>query len=197
MSDRVDLDESYWEDRWQNNQTGWDIGHGSTPLVEYFKLLDDKSTRILIPGCGNAYEGEYLLKNGFTNVYLVDMAKSALENFAQRNPSFPKDHLIHANFFDLKDSFDLIVEQTFFCALNPDLRSLYVDKAHDLLSKNGILMGVLFNKDFGNPTPPYGGSTEEYLGLFQRKFLIRTMEECRNSIKPRMGSELFIELMKS
>ena len=66
----------------------------------------------------------------------------------------------------------------------------------DLLNENGILMGLLFNKIFENPGPPIGGDIEEYLCLFQRKFLVRTLEECRNSIKPRQGSELFMELMK-
>ena len=196
MNGAETLGEAYWEERWQNSQTGWDIGYASTPLVEYFKLLEDKSIKILIPGCGNAYEGEYLHANGFTNVYLGDMAKSALDGFSKRNPSFPKEHLIHSNFFDLENSFDLIVEQTFFCALDPNLRSAYVEKAFDLLKESGILMGVLFDKDFGNPTPPFGGDIEEYLGLFQRKFLIRSLEKCRNSIKPREGSEIFIEMMR-
>ncbi len=196
MSEKTSFDKSYWEERWKNDQTGWDIGHASTPLVEYFKLLEDKSIKILIPGCGNAYEGELLHSEGFTNIYLIDMAKSALDSFSNRYPDFPKNHLIHANFFDLDDSFDLIVEQTFFCALDPSFRKAYVEKSFDLLNENGILMGVLFNKIFENTGPPFGGDIEEYLGLFQRKFLVRTLEECHNSIKPRQGIEVFMELMK-
>ena len=115
MSNETGFDESYWEKRWQNQQTGWDIGYESTPLVENFNLIDDKSIKILIPGCGNAYEGEFLHSNGFTNVYLVDMAKSDLDNFANRNPSFPMEHLVHSNYFDLDDTFDLIVANFLLC----------------------------------------------------------------------------------
>lgn len=191
------LDESYWDERWQNGQTGWDIGHASTPLTAYFDQLEYKEMRILIPGCGNAYEAEYLYDNGFKNVFVVDMSSTALTKFSARCPSFPKDHLIQSDYFDLDEEFDLIVEQTFFCALEPKFRKDYVKKTHELLASDGILMGVLFDKDFGKPTPPFGGTMEEYLGLFQSHFLINTLEPCRNSIKPRMGSELFIKMEKS
>ena len=50
------LDRAYWNNRYKEKRTGWDIGYASTPLVKYFKRLTDKVTRILIPGCGNAYE---------------------------------------------------------------------------------------------------------------------------------------------
>lgn len=191
------LDAEYWDNRWQIDQTGWDIGHASTPLTEYFDQLEDKSIKILIPGCGNAYEAEYLHKHGFSNVFVVDVSKTALTKLAERCPSFPKEHMIHSDFFELSETYDLIVEQTFFCALDPAMRRKYVSKVHELLSPAGKLMGVLFNIDFGNPTPPFGGSLEEYLSLFQRDFLVHILEPCTNSIKPRMGNELFILMEKS
>lgn len=49
------LDAHYWNERYQNSATGWDIGAVSTPLKEYIDQLDSKEIRILIPGCGNAY----------------------------------------------------------------------------------------------------------------------------------------------
>jgi methyl halide transferase len=62
------MDNNYWNTRYLEEQTGWDIGYPSTPLKEYIDQLTNKSIRILIPGCGNGYEGEYLHQNGFTNV---------------------------------------------------------------------------------------------------------------------------------
>jgi len=56
---------NYWENRYQNQQTGWDIGEISSPLKAYIDQLEDKSIKILIPGAGNAYEAEYLFLNGF------------------------------------------------------------------------------------------------------------------------------------
>ena len=44
---------NYWEERYQKQDTGWDIGTISTPLKEYIDQLTDKKCRILLPGAGN------------------------------------------------------------------------------------------------------------------------------------------------
>jgi SAM-dependent methyltransferase len=152
--------------------------------------------RILIPGCGNAWEGEYLWKAGFKNVYLVDIAPSAVEQVKQRVPDFPADHIILADFFQLEGEYDFIVEQTFFCALDPSKRMEYAVKVHDLLAPGGKLIGLLFDRIFDHEHPPFGGTKEEYRHYFEALFDIQTMEPAFNSIKPRQGSELFIEMLK-
>ena len=67
---------------------------------------------------------------------------------------------------------------------------------HDLLNENGKIIGVMFNKDFGNPFPPFGGNIEEYKSLFNEKFEIKKLENCYNSIKPRQNTEVFINFTK-
>lgn len=183
----------YWEDRWKNNQTGWDAGEITTPLKAYIDSIDDKTTSILIPGCGNAWEGEYLLQSGFENVYLLDISPSAVERIKSRIPDFPEDHIIVGDFFELEKTFDLILEQTFFCALDPSMRSDYAKNAHRLLNSQGRLAGVLFDTDFGNDHPPFGGNAAEYSVYFEPYFNFLHFERATNSIKPRAGRELFIE----
>ena len=82
-----EINQNFWENRYSENDTGWDLGYISLPLKEYIDQLKDKSIKILIPGCGNSYEAEYLFKNGFSNVFVVDYAKQPLENFKKRNQS--------------------------------------------------------------------------------------------------------------
>lgn len=190
------LDKDFWNDRYVNQQMGWDIGYPSTPLKEFIDTLEDKSIRILIPGCGNAYEAEYLHQQGFENVFVIDIAPLALEGFSERVPEFPKDHLILGDFFEHKAEYDLILEQTFFCALNPDMRPAYANKMHELLASDGKLAGVMFKFPLTEKGPPFGGSAEEYLGYFESYFEIVSLEECKNSIKPRLGNELWVELVK-
>lgn len=186
------LDDQFWSDRYRHAQTGWDIGYPSTPLKEYIDQLADKSIRILIPGCGNAYEAEYLIQQGFTHLTLLDISVELVNRLKAR---FKNDHvqIIHEDFFVHRATYDLILEQTFFCALEPSLRIKYVDKSSELLDKGGKLVGVLFNRQF-EENPPFGGDTEEYKKLFREKFKIRKMESCYNSIPPRKGTELFIIL---
>ena len=177
---------------------GWDMGQVSTPIKEYADQLKNKKISILIPGAGNSYEAEYLVNAGFTNVYVCDFAEEPLKNLAKRCPKIKKENLLQCDFFDLKKiSFDLILEQTFFCALNPALRKKYFEKMHTLLKPGGKLVGVLFNHKFESTEPPFGGSEEEYKSYLIGLFKIKIFENCYNSIKPRAGRELFINLKKN
>jgi thiopurine S-methyltransferase len=185
------LDKEYWSNRYQTNDTGWDVGDISTPLKEFIDTLKDKSISILVPGAGNAYEVEYLYRNGFKNVFLLDIAEEPIENFKKRVPDFPEKQLLIGDFFNQKGKYDLIIEQTFFCALNPNLRSNYVSKMKDLLKPSGMLVGLLFNIPLNEDKPPFGGNKDEYIQLFTPHMIIQKMESSINSIKPRENNELF------
>lgn len=186
------LSDAYWESRYLKGETGWDIGEISTPLLEFFNSLQDKSIHILIPGCGNAHEAAYLHSLGFKNVYLLDFAQSPLLYFQKMNPNFPKAHLLHQDFFEHQGSYDLIIEQTFFCAIDPILRKKYVKHTSSLLTQKGNLVGLLFNCQFENEGPPFGGSQDEYESLFLPFFSFEKLESCHNSITARRGRELFM-----
>lgn len=190
------FNESFWDNRYKTKDIGWDLGEISPPIKAYIDQLSNTSQKILIPGGGNAYEAEYLFKKGFQNVYVVDISDTALGNLKRRVPDFPEDQLLHLNFFNLKKSFDLIIEQTFFCALHPILRGDYVNQTYDLLSKEGKLIGLLFDVPLNAHQPPFGGSKKEYKTLFDPKFDILKMEKAYNSIEPRQGKELFIMFKK-
>ena len=185
------LNKDYWESRYETNETGWDVGQITTPLKEYIDQIEDKNLKILIPGAGNGYELDYFLSKGFKNVFVVDFAETPLQNIKKRIPEFPENQLLKSDFFELDGTYDLIMEQTFFCALAPELRQKYVSKMHSLLSENGKLFGLLFNFPLTEEGPPFGGSKEEYLNLFSEKFHIKTLETAYNSIQPRTERELF------
>ncbi|NNL00813.1 MAG: methyltransferase domain-containing protein [Eudoraea sp.] len=188
----MNLNKDYWEERYAVNNLGWDIGEVSTPLKEYIDQLEDKNLKILIPGAGNGYEAIYLRMSGFTNVYVLDLARQPLEKIKVEIPEIEDKHLINGDFFDLdlKD-FDLILEQTFFCALNPKLRANYVQKMLQLLKQGGKLAGLFFDFPLTPSGPPFGGSAEEYRALFDPFFKIKVLERANNSISPRKGKELF------
>jgi len=191
------LDAEYWNRRYLENDFGWDAGAVTTPLKNYFDQLTNKNLRMLIPGAGNAYEAEYLVNHGFTNVSVCDLAEQPLLNLKQRCPAFEEEHLLHIDFFKLQGEFDLIVEQTFFCALDPALRPAYFKKMHALLKPGGRLVGVLFNDALNNNRPPFGGSRQEYEAYFKGSFHPKVFEACTSSIKPREGRELFMILEKN
>ncbi len=195
MAMMTKLNKEYWENRYENNDAGWDIGHISTPLKEYIDQLENKEIKILIPGAGNAFELDYLIEKGFQNVFVIDYAQHPINAIIKRNKSLEK-HLICNDFFNHSETYDLILEQTFFCALQPNLREKYVSQMHNLLSEKGKIAGLLFNFPLTEVGPPFGGSYEEYINLFSEKFIIKTLESAYNSIKPRANKELFFTFEK-
>ena len=192
----MDLSANFWDNRYQSNDIGWDLGTISPPLKAYFDQLTNLDLKILIPGGGNSYEAEYLFDKGFKNVYVVDLSQTALDNLKNRVPDFPSSNLILNNFFDLDQTFDLIIEQTFFCAINPSLRANYAKKASDILNVNGKVAGLLFDAVLNTTHPPFGGRKKEYLDYFTPYFDIKIMDTSYNSIKPRAGRELFFIIQK-
>ncbi|MGP5202575.1 methyltransferase domain-containing protein [Psychrobacter aquimaris] len=189
----------FWQQRYEQDSIGWDMGQVSPPLKAYIDQLPEsaKEQAILVPGAGNAYEVGYLHEQGFTNVTLVDFAPAPIAAFAERYPDFPAKHLICADFFELSPEqyqFDWVLEQTFFCAINPSRRDEYVQQMAALLKPNGKLIGLLFDKDFGREEPPFGGTKAEYQQRFEQHFDIEIMAPSYNSHPARQGSELFIKM---
>jgi SAM-dependent methyltransferase len=190
------LNLTYWDTQYQCNTTGWDLGQVSPPLKAYVDTVSNKNIAILIPGCGNTYEAEYLLEQGFTNVSVIDIAPTLVAGLQSKFGDNPNITIICGDFFEHQGQYDLIIEQTFFCALPPRLRQRYVWKMHQLLAQDGLLAGLLFNRTF-EVSPPFGGSQSEYEKLFQDAFQFQKLDTAYNSIAPRAGAELFIEFKKN
>lgn len=191
-----ELDASFWNARWKAGQTGWDVGYATPPITEYMQQYKNKNAAILIPGCGNAYEAEFLVENDFTNITLLDIAEEAVNKLKEKFKLSSQIKVVCDDFFNHQQKYDLIIEQTFFCAQVLERREEYVKKTSSLLNNNGQIMGVLFGVEFEKFGPPFGGNIDEYKKLFEPYFTIKTMDVCYNSIAPRANSELFINLLK-
>lgn len=188
-------EKEYWTKRYKEERTGWDIGAPSRPLKEYIDQLEDKNLRILIPGAGNGYEAQYLWKNGFKNVYILDISEIPLRAFGERNPAFAKANTLHENFFEHQGKYDLILEQTFFCSFVPTVenRTAYAKQMAQLLKPSGKLVGLWFDFPLTGDMEkrPFGGDEKGYLSYLEPHFKVRTFERAYNSIPERQGKELF------
>lgn len=188
-------EQQFWSLRYEEQRTGWDIGYPSTPLKTYIDQLSDKSITILIPGAGNAHEAEYLFKEGFSNVFIMDIAEAPLTAFQKRNPEFPKEKILLENFFEHQGQYDLIFEQTFFCSFPPseENRTLYAKQMAALIKPHGKLVGLWFDIPLTGDMVkrPFGGTKAGYLNYLTPYFNPLVFEPSTNSIKPRMGNELF------
>ena len=102
--EKESLDAIYWDNRYNKTETGWDIGSVSAPLKAYIDQLSDKHLSILIPGCGNAYEAEYLLQHVFTNITLIDISFVLVKSIKQKFAAYSGKqlHVIEGDFFKLE-----------------------------------------------------------------------------------------------
>lgn len=183
----------YWNRRYIEGNTPWDLGYPSPALMDYVRNHASKETKILIPGGGHTPELPALWDEGYRHVYVCDWSEKALEYAKSQNVEIPEDRFILGDFFKLEDDFDLILEQTFFCAISPRLRSEYAQTVARLLQNNkGELAGVFFHRDFEHDGPPFGGFEEDYLKVFSPHLNLVRSGMNEKAINPRMGSELFM-----
>ena len=188
------MDQAFWQQRYDENTTGWDIGSVSEPLKAYIDQLTDKDLRILIPGCGYGHEARYLAEQGFTQVTVIDLVDDAISRLREEVAAV---RCITGDFFELDEAgtYDLILEQTLFCAINPAMRDQYIRKGAELLVTGGKYVGVLFNREFEGG-PPFGGDIEEYTNYMDHRFTRYQITACYNSIPQRTGTEVFVKAEK-
>ncbi|MDX1684706.1 MAG: hypothetical protein R3275_05670 [Saprospiraceae bacterium] len=184
----------FWESKWKENETPWDLGVSSPQLMDFcINNIENRTSKILIPGGGRAYELTTLHNAGFTNVWLCDWSKSAIEEAQKVNPAIPQDKFLVKDFFKLKMNFDYILEQTFFSAIPPSMREEYVEKTYKLLKeRQGRIIALLFDIHFDHEGPPFGGSRKEYREIFSSRFTIERLEKAEKSVASRAGNECFL-----
>lgn len=190
------MSKEFWDNRWQTGQTGWDLNGVSPAIQKYIDTITDKNIQILIPGCGNAYEVDYLLQEGFNHIHVIDISPTLTNKLKDKYKSAVSAgnlKIFCGDFFTHKGKYDLIIEQTFFCAISPALRRDYAKQMKNLLAPNGKLVGLLFNTDFDGG-PPFGGNIYEYNEYFKHYFNTIYFTPCADSIAPRAGKEVWITI---
>lgn len=187
------LSKEYWEQRYADGTTGWDMGVVAPALKQYFDSIEPKDAAILIPGCGNAWEAKYLVEQGFTNITVIDIAEPPVNHLREALgvDAQQQCNVVLGDFFAHAGKYDYIIEQTFFCAIDPALRPAYVKHMAQLLKPKGELAGLLFKTPFDKPGPPYGGTEAEYREVFAGSLNLIEMISCEHSHPARAGNELF------
>ena len=195
---------NFWEERYTANNTPWDIGEPAPAFVKYFcRGLPWQASvlKIAVLGCGLGHDAFYLAKN-FEDKFEVsgfDFSKSAIKfcNEIKGGNNIKNIYFHHADFFTLveggkwKNYFDLVIEHTSFCAIDPSRRKKYVDLIKYLLKPKGELVGLFFIRPIKLGGPPFGSTEEEIRKLFKNDFL--EIEKLRHESCPHTftGDEYF------
>ncbi len=188
-----------WQGHYERGELMWDIEQVSPPfalLWEKGKLTPGKA---VIPGCGRGHEVIYFAERGF-DVTAVDFAVGAVSllknSLVERK--LPA-RVIHGNFFDLDAShdgtYDIMFEQTFFSAIAPSQRALYVETSARILKKNALLL-ALFYETGGEGGPPFNTTQAEIRQNFSSHFAIEYLERSADSVERRKDKEWLAFLRK-
>ena len=87
------LNEIFWNNRYLDRKTGWDLGIISPPIKKWFETQKNKDLKILVPGAGKGHEVKYGFKNGFKNIHYLDLSTEAILSFKKNCPNFPKEKI--------------------------------------------------------------------------------------------------------
>jgi len=156
----------------------------------------------LIPGAGKGHDAIYLSKSGHS-VTAVDISNEATDYLSKKIDSLNiKLKIINKNIFDLKEQYgkyDIILEYTCFCAIDPKYREKYISTMYRLLKDKGKFVGLLFpvNKVQNINGPPFLVNIEEITNSFSKYFKIVNLKKSKYSIKERENNEIFIEMIKN
>lgn len=164
---------SFWDMRYQQDVTPWEskqLPPDFSRLVQ--ALIPDKKT-VLVPGCGAAYEIDFLRQQGLS-VSAIDFSEEAVFR-ARQHLGVHADLVTRADFFsdELSGIWDWVYERAFLCALPMSSWGAYAQKMSQLVKPQGHLAGYFFLR----PTlkgPPFGASLEQLKTLFQPWFTLQS-----------------------
>jgi SAM-dependent methyltransferase len=149
----------FWDVRFREQYMPWDAG-GVPAAVREFLAREPAKLRVLIPGCGSAYEARAFAEAGH-DVIAIDFSAAAIDA-ARRVLGERERVLVLGDFFafDFGAPFDLVYERAFLCALPPASWPRWARRVGEVVRPGGRLAGFFYWRDAPGG-PPFGLKTGE------------------------------------
>jgi hypothetical protein len=159
----------FWDTRYQTNVMPWDAGRVPDALRRHLATFP-AAGRVLVPGCGSAYEVRCLAEHGF-DVLAIDFSVAAVAR-ARKELGLFADRVRQADFFDFDlggRPFDVIYERAFLCALPQRLWPRYAERSAQVLAPGGRIAGFFYFDDSPRG-PPFGTGDAQLQALLSPWF---------------------------
>ena len=192
----------YWENCYLSGEMGWDLG-APTPILNNWINTCKDPLSICILGAGNGWDAVNFATKGHI-VTAVDFAESAIMNMQNNaKQSDVEIDLLNMDIFHLNKIytayFDVVLEYTCYCAIDPIMRRVYIEMVRHILKPNGKFVALLFPID-KNPCdggPPYAVELERTIEIMSEYLFLIKHEIPIHSVKSRVGREVFVIFMKN
>lgn len=155
-----------WEKCWEQELTPWDLGQPTPVIVHLHQTGALPKGRTMVPGCGRGYD---VVAMACPDRYVVgvDLSDKAIKKAIELSSSLPNaDYFtfLKEDFFTWHPTelFDLIFDYTFFCAIDPGMRSAWASRMEYLLKPDGELITLMFPISDHVGGPPYKVSIADY-----------------------------------
>lgn len=171
----------YWSGRYQGGTAQWDLGQetavfqsciekGLFPVPPRSDVPVRHAPRVWVPGCGYGHDALLFARAGYY-VTAMDFAPEPLTRLKDMAWEQHCDlDIVHADIFSAlphyAETFDMVVEYTCFCAIDPARREEYVRILSGVVKPNGCVVALLFPTDTMVESPPYPVDISATLTLF-------------------------------
>ena len=159
----------------------WDAGGVPQELAKYL-VGASGGGRVLIPGCGAAYEVAAFHEAGY-EVIAIDFSPAAVSAAARALGPLQRTVRL-GDFFQYEfgiTRFDIIYERAFLCSLPRRSRPGYCARVSELLRPGGLLIGFFFY-DTSEGGPPFGLGQGELDDLLKGRFVMAAEEQPCSSV---------------
>lgn len=181
----------FWNTRFAAGKMPWDA-QGVPDRLKKF-LSQGRPGRVLIPGCGSAYEVAAFHAAGWS-VTAIDFSPEAVKRARSFLGSLG-NLVVLGDFFQHplgESSFDMVYERTFLCALPPRMWKDYARRMRELIRPDGKLAGLFLFGDEPEP-PPCPLTMATATDLFGRDFVLVREEAITDSLPVFAGKERWQE----
>ncbi|MDX2218815.1 MAG: methyltransferase [Burkholderiales bacterium] len=182
----------FWEVRYREAFAPWDAGGVPDSLNQWATALPSPPGDVLIPGCGSAWELAFMAELGWPAT-AIDFSPAAVAA-ARKVLGIHADKVREADFFGdalQPDSFDLIYERAFLCALPRRLWQDWAARCHALLRPGGCIAGFFYADD-SERGPPFGLRAGELDALMRGRFTLESSTVPTDSIDVFRGKECWM-----
>lgn len=190
--------ENFWSDIYRADDAGWELNEPSPSFKDLLPRLKLPKSRVLVLGCGSGNDAAFFAEHGHV-VTSVDISAEALKNAKAKYGHMTNIQWVKMDIFklprDFDQAFDIVVEHTCYCAIDPIQRPQLVKTWIQCLVPGGHLMGVFFGMD-KMKGPPFGGTEWELRERLKRSFHFIFWGRSHESIQRRDGKEFVVYAQK-
>ncbi len=186
---------AHWDALYRQGDTGWDLGEAAPPFVDLLAGPDaPPAGRLIALGSGRGHDALLFAAHGF-DVLGVDFAPAAIAEAIERAAAqglTKRARFLQADIFALppeyRAAFDVVLEHTCMCALDPRLLDEYAALVTRLLRPGGTYVALFYTH--GRPGgPPYTTDAAEIRRLFAPRLEIIDLAPAVRSASGFVGKE--------